>query len=119
MCLCVGGCQCVLVSAYVSVLDGKGSIFFKTLGLGIRFCLKYHLSLIYLCDFRQIACNWPVSQFPYVQMRIHSLFSKYLLGAYSIPGTILLTWDAAINKVTKIPALMELPFYWGKKKLTG
>ena len=38
---------------------------------------------------------------------------------YSVPGPVLGTRDAAINKKTKIPALMELPFYWLKKNFQG
>lgn len=31
---------------------------------------------------------------------IHS-FSKYLLSAYSVPGTVLSTWDTTMNKMDK------------------
>lgn len=103
------------------VWDGRGSISFRTLGFSIRFCLKYHLSLITSVTLRHLLIIvLAVPQFPYLKMEMHLLlFNKYWLGAYSIPGTVLGVRDAAINKKTEILVLKEFPFYRGKTKLTG
>lgn len=98
---------------------GKGA-YLSRLGFSIRFHLKYHLSLITSVTLgKLLIIGLAVPKFPYLKMGIHSLFNKYWLGTYSIPGTVLDTRDAAINKKAKVPALMEFPFYQGETKLTG
>ena len=68
----------VTVGVDVYVLNGGESISFKTVGFGIRFCLKYDLSLITSMPFSKLLIiGLLVTQFLYVKMGIHSLFNKY------------------------------------------
>lgn len=94
----------------VCVLDGRGSLALKTIGFGIGSCFKYHLLLITSLTLGKlliIVCG--AVQFLCLNMVSHSLFSKYWLDVfYALDPR-----DITKSKKTRIPALLEFPFFWG------
>lgn len=52
---------------------------------------------------------------PSVTFQQHS-FLKILYNTYYVPGTMLGTGDIMGNKTDKVPASVDLTFWWGKYK---
>lgn len=61
-----------------------------------------------------------LADFPIFQENIEiktwkkSLFNKYLLKTYYVPGFILCVGDTIVNKTDKNSAFMTLIFFWGE-----
>lgn len=61
----------------VHVLDEGESLSFTTIDFGIKFCLKYHLSLITSVALgKLLIIDLAVPQFPCLKIGIHSVFDK-------------------------------------------